>query len=289
MSQHDNPADIRSAKAYIQKVDKTDFLETLNTQREELEMPKLNNAPETEMLAELDTIVGALEMVEADMDFSELDDLVQEEIVEETLEASNEVPETLDDDLLADLDMSVQRAATYAAQTSAAMPDLEETKTVNATAGTQKTKVRVTKTAAAPRAPRDLISVPAEFFKCSPTDDADDAKTKMIAARPTQVKIAEKFDQLFAAISVGKRPSVYVSKAFEVLEAKGIMTTADLVTAYKLSGLGEGTARSQTGQIMELFKITGIATRTGQTLTSVPTSQVAERLRRLPATPAATV
>ena len=101
------------------------------------------------------------------------------------------------------------------------------------------------------------------------------------ALKPAQVKIAEKFENLFTALSVGKAPSTYVMIAFKLLDEKKTVTSADIVAAYKASGLGEGTARSQSGQIMHLFATVEIATRVGQTLTLNASSTIADRIRKV--------
>ena len=67
--------------------------------------------------------------------------------------------------------------------------------------------------------------------------------------------------------------------AFKLLDEKKSATSADIIAAYKASGLGEGTARSQSGQIMHLFHVVGIADRANQVLTLKEDSKIAERLR----------
>ncbi len=59
------------------------------------------------------------------------------------------------------------------------------------------------------------------------------------------------------------------------------MTSADLIACYKAAGLGDGTARSQTGQIMALFAAVKIADRIGQTLTLRADSTLATKIRGL--------
>lgn len=217
------------------------------------------------------------------------------EIIEEpVIEAAGEV----DEDFLNDLDLTVKRQASYEAQTAEEMPDIEETKAENA-AGIKVKKARtVTKAprvaaSATPRAPRDLASVPAEFFLLNLSHSTDAAeveqnKVDVMAKRPGQVKIAEKFDNLFVAISAGRKPSTYVMQAYSALVAAGELTSAQIVATFKAAGLGDGTAQSQTGQIMVLFDTVGIAKRSGQKLTLLPESYVASRLNALTATAAPT-
>lgn len=108
--------------------------------------------------------------------------------------------------------------------------------------------------------------------------DLDANKQAVIASRPKQVKVAEKFDKLFLALDAGRPQSRYVDLAFEYLEQHKTFSQADLVKHYACS-MGEGTARAQAGQIMVLFDVLGIASRTKQTLTTLPHSKIAERLR----------
>lgn len=222
-------------------------------------------------------------------DLDSMGDVEEPEITE--LAPAGDVTE----EALADLDITLQQQEAYAAQ--------ESTITVNekieAPAGEVKPKksgstgsTRTTSsTPAAPRPSRELSSVADSAFALSTDADLTDAdankaaKDAMIAARPAQVKIAEKFDQLFACLAAGKPASTYVMAALTALDAKAgaAMTSADLIAHYKAAGLGDGTARSQTGQIMELFRITGVATRTGQSLVANDKSLVAKRLREIAA------
>lgn len=96
--------------------------------------------------------------------------------------------------------------------------------------------------------------------------------------RPAQVKVAEKFDNLFQAIELGNKPSRYVVTGYTLLKANGTMTSADLIGAMKAEGLGDGTARSQTGQVLALFAAVGIANRAGQVLTLRADSTIAKKL-----------
>lgn len=243
----------------------------------------------------------ALDAVLADFD---LDDAAEgadaEEMILETtpedeaeLEAAEEAaltsPAVLADDDLADLDLALAKTELYEEQQSSTVATTELPEPTAA----KQTKARGAKKASAgtgaARTPRDIAKVGDEFFVLAgdpaamSEDDLKAARDATMKLRPLQVKVAEKFDNLFTALSVGKAPSVYVMVAFNLLESKGSMTSADVVGAYKASGLGEGTARSQSGQIMNLFATVGIATRSGQTLTLRSDSKIAERLRSLPA------
>lgn len=238
--------------------------------------------------------IEALDSVLADLNF---DDDAGEEVVEGIIEETpaeavveavvEEATGVLADDELADLDLALSRKEIYEEQTSA---QIESVEPVEPTAPKLPKKARAASTGAkTARVPRDISTVADEFFVLSgdPATMSDEDKAKARAAtmalKPSQVKVAEKFENLFTALSVGKAPSTYVMTAFATLEAKKSVTSGDIVGAYKAIGLGEGTARSQSGQIMNLFATVGIATRSGQTLTLRSDSLVAERLRSLPA------
>lgn len=155
-------------------------------------------------------------------------------------------------------------------------------------------KTKRAKSAKAPKAKiaRDLSDLPALTFSVN-VGDAADAGTKdaMIALRPTQKKIAEKFDNLFVSIAAGKKPSVYTMACLNALKTAKTVTSTDLVGALKAATVGvgkskgatynEGTARSQAGQMMALFAVVGIATRVKQTLTFNPNSAIAAKLSAL--------
>lgn len=150
---------------------------------------------------------------------------------------------------------------------------------------------RVAKAKAAPIV-RDLSAIDPSFFQLSLGDTTTDAayRTSVIARRPTQKKIAEKFDNVFISVAAGREPSVYVMDLFKILDADKTIDSKTLVAKMEKIGKRIGitgvtynvsTARSQVGQIMELFPALGIATRTGQTLSMNGDSVIAERLRKL--------
>ncbi|CAO3459608.1 hypothetical protein [Azospirillum argentinense] len=118
-------------------------------------------------------------------------------------------------------------------------------------------------------------------------DLSDTARLKeiVLAQRPAQKKIAEKFDNILCNIASGRLPSVYTMVAYNVVKAKGTATSADIVAAMT-GGAGPkaysiGTARSQTGQLMALFDTLKIAKRSGNTLTLNPNSTLAAAIDRL--------
>ena len=215
-----------------------------------------------------------------------------------------------DDDLLSDLDMTPALEAESDAEIMRALDSSDEaaieiageiadayTETATSTGGVEaveaapvaaekEKKVRKARTTASPtavRAPKDLASIDAAVFELGTGADKD----AVIALRPTQKKIGEKFDNLFQAIAAGKKPSVYVMACFDVLDTKGEATSSELVAALKASssrkgsGYDDGTARSQVGQVMVLFNTVGVAERDGQKLTLNRESPVAMKLKAL--------
>lgn len=136
---------------------------------------------------------------------------------------------------------------------------------------------------------RDLNELPAETFRLSLHADADQAA--VIASRPSQKKIAEKFDNIFVALNAGKAPSTYTMKVFGFLKAQNVLTGGELVKLMTASSkvttkivktdtIDATTSASQVGQMMVLFNVLGIATRVGQTLTLNPDSAIAAKLEK---------
>lgn len=226
-----------------------------------------------------------LDALEAALDDFNLEEVIEaggetdagEEIVEETVETT-----VISEAEMGDLESTIERTEAYASQESTPIADPA------AAPATPAKAAKTPRAASAPRAPRasrDLNTIDDPFFvlegSLSALTVSPTAKAETIALRPAQVKIAEKFDNLFSAIAVGAAPSTYVMAAFKLLDEKKTVTSADLIGAYKASGLGEGTARSQTGQIMALFAAVKIASRGGQALTLNANSTIAERLRAI--------
>lgn len=226
---------------------------------------------------DLDSLLDDLDIQDASPD--SIEEIV-EEIEETTAEASAEVT----DEDLEGVNADLEREEVYATQESTGDVDagaVEEKKTEKGK------KASGQKRQSTPRTPRDMNSVAPEFFvlegdlsKMS-DDDKNKAKVDTIAANPTQKKIAEKFENLFTSISAGKAPSRYVVDAFKFLNGKKTMSSSDLIAHYQAAGLGTGTARSQSGQIMNLFAAVKIASRSNQTLTLNEKSVVADRLRKI--------
>lgn len=186
--------------------------------------------------------------------------------------------EVTEDDL-EELTETLARQAAYQAQEATTAPVALVTPTADdkASKPARQKAAKSPKAAGAAKTPRkslaDLNEAVFEIIVGAPAD-----KAAVLAKRPLQVKIAEKFDNLFLALDAGKEPSSYVVTAMKVLTKTGTMTSADLIAAYRGEGLKDGTARSQTGQIMELFNVVGIALRAGQMLTLRADSSIAARL-----------
>jgi hypothetical protein len=216
-----------------------------------------------------------------------VDDTVVEEIIEEGSTEVSAMDGALADDLLRDLDIGLEVIEGYEATEAGDTVDPDAAKAAKkADKPAKAAKAPKEKKEGAVRTPRDVSTVAPEFFALTePAADADleAIKSATMALKPTQKKIAEKFDNLFTSLSVNKAPSTYVMIAFGLLDEKKSVTSTDIVAAYKAADLGEGTARSQSGQIMNLFATVGIATRAGQVLTLNADSKIAQRIRSLPA------
>jgi hypothetical protein len=136
-----------------------------------------------------------------------------------------------------------------------------------------------------PKIERDLSALDDSVFQLVKDGPID--KAAVIALRPAQKKVAEKFDNLFTSLAACRKPSVYTMACFNVLVDKGEVTSSDLVAAMKAAAsrsggaYSDGTARSQVGQLMNLFGAVGIATRAGNKLTFNKDSQIAASLQVL--------
>lgn len=236
--------------------------------------------------AQLDDLLDDLEL--DGLDGAEISDEVEEIVLEgEVIVEANGV--VTDDDLetvdLVDLEMNIDREEGYAAQESELTISEKPAEAV-AQAKVKPTSTKAPRAPAGPRTPRDMASLDAKVFVLEgdatsmDTSDLDANKAAVMAALPSQKKIAEKFENLFAALHAGKQPSVYVVQAFKLLDAKKTVTGADITTLFKAS-YKQGTAQSQSGQIMTLFEVTKIATRQRNTLVLNDNSTVAERLREI--------
>lgn len=196
----------------------------------------------------------------------------------------------ISDDELQAVDTEIAKTEAYEAQAAAATPgtgtvDLSGEKPKKAKKEPKGKKAKST----APAAPRDLSSLADGAFVLTAAPPADLAANRatVMAARPGQKKIAEKFDNLILSVAQGKSPSKYTMDCFRALQAKGTITQGELVAALRSlnsnrgSVYSEGTARSQVGQFMVLANVLGIATRTKNTLTMNSDSAFADALAKL--------
>lgn len=215
------------------------------------------------------------------------------------VEAAKEFIDILASDEMDDLNMALEIAENYNGQTSTPISSTEPTETDAKAAKAANKTTRTTRAArVAKPSVKDLSAVGPEFFVRKGTvaqiafmEDADVQAEKVatIAAKPDQVKVQEKFENVLLSLAAGKLPSSYTMVAFNVLEAKGEVTIADLVAAYKATpkggnstdNLGEGTARAQAGQMGALLPALGLAERVGKSLKLVADSTIAERIRAL--------
>jgi len=246
---------------------------------------KYEGAEEDETLQSLQDLIEPAPTEDDGADTGLGDLALEAELVaaaEGTVEPEAEPVAEVDEEAgLAALEFELDKAELYgSAKSIAADPE--------ATPPEPKKRTRAASSGVA-RVPRDISSVADEFFvlEGDPASISDLSANRAAteALRPTQKKVAEKFDNLFTAISVGKEPSRYVTIAFALLREKTTFTSAELVAAYRApgartatEGYDVGTASSQAGQIMNLFSAVKLASRTGQTLTQNPDSLLFKRL-----------
>jgi hypothetical protein len=224
----------------------------------------------TASMDDIDAVLGTLDIDAAD-DAAEIEEIIEEAPADL---AELEIKDDPADEELRALEVDLTKAEVYEAATSEV--GLEEPVAVEKKAKAPKEKKA--KAPAAPKMERDLTALPASAFVLTEGADEEADKTGLLAKRPSQKKIAEKFDATIAALHAGRKASVYVMDCFAVLKDKKTATSSDLVAALKTKGYSDGTARSQAGQIMVLFNLLGIATRTGQTLTLNEDSVFAQKL-----------
>lgn len=219
----------------------------------------------------------------------EIEELVEgDTAVEEIgLSAMGELDETDE----AALEMVIAKDEVYAEQESSEVLD-EPVAVIKEKKAKAAKAPKAPRAAAAPKAPaptRDPAMLPESAFILTPAHSAIDPevnKADVLASRPLQKKIAEKFDNLLVSLAAGRAPSVYTMDCFRVLDLKKSCTSGDLVAALcattKRGGSDTysiGTARSQVGQCMELFKVLGIADRAKSALTLNEDSLLAVQLR----------
>jgi len=248
-------------------------------------------------IAELDNLLDGLDVSASDASVEELIEAVDEAVGASQPAIDDTLGElVLNDEEIRKVEAAIEREEAYQEQESTVVASTTP-------AAPAQTVVKAAKTPRAPstpRTPRDLKNIDAKHFVLEgavPSDPAvlDKAKTDTLGLIPKQKKVAEKFENLFGAIAAGKAPSTFVVIAFNLLEKQGSISSADLVAAYKspgaksdTEGYNEGTARSQAGQIMNLFDAVKIATRTKQALARNQNSTVAASLRAILNPPAQT-
>lgn len=273
------PADFRDVDRYNENINENIDVNAIAEERND--MPKTTQVttgesqPNPEML---ESLLDDLDLGAASSEPIEEDVVVEEDVVIEDGPAAE-----LDDEELRTLEADITRTEAYAAQTSKGDvdPNAPEEAKKNGKAAKANAAPKAAKTAGTPRAPRDLSALDEAHFELEDGVAAD--KAAVMASVPKQKKIAEKFENLFGAIAAGRKPSVFVTTAFALLDAKTTITSTDIVNAYKSGSdpYSEGTARSQAGQIMHLFDTVKIATRSKQTLTLNAKSTVAAKLRKI--------
>ena len=219
-----------------------------------------------------------------------IDDLTEiEASAEEFVEEVIKEPADLDPAAIDMLAVDLTRGEIYAeSESDGTVEELVEPEASEevAAAPIKAKKVRAAGVPKKPAIERDLSALPDEAFRTSTLTAPD--RAVLMAQRPSQKKITEKFDQTIIALAAGRKPSCYVMDCFAILDAKKTVTSAELVAALLSMKVksgernySDGTARSQVGQIMVLFQVLGIAGRIGQSLNLLSHSRFAEHLRAL--------
>ena len=181
------------------------------------------------------------------------------ETVEAVEELSMQDIEEIEVEEFAELSAADEHAIEQAAETAAIREEVYASAPVSDVVDSVPTpapeKMRKAKSASATKTPkieRDLSSLPDATFALTTGDEPN--KSAVLALRPTQKKIAEKFENLFISLNAGRQPSVYTMVCYRAAKAApGAIKMADLVAALQASGYSTGTARSQAGQIATLF------------------------------------
>jgi len=250
----------------------------------------------------VEALLGELEIGDAET-LNAIEEIVEPEndaedegVPEELTAAADPVPEVLNADDAAALDADLARAESYEET-----PASSVTTDAPAAAALEKpvasTKAaRATKPAATPRVGVNNLKPEAFVLTTDVPADLETNKTAVLATRPTQKKIADKFDNLLVSIAGNRRPSTYTMDCFEILAAKRSVTSGDLVKGLMAMNrrdgtktYSEGTARSQAGQIMVLFDVLKIAKREKQGLAINDESTLVLALTDLLTAPAAGV
>lgn len=176
------------------------------------------------------------------------------------------------------LDVELAKAEAYAEHESST--SIEEAPKKAPSERKNAKKAKATKPPSVPRV-RSVADLDAGAFVLTTDEPADLEANKLavLATRPTQKKIAEKFDNVLISAAAGKAPSTFVVDCFKILDTKKEVSSSELVAALLLDGYSDGTARSQAGQIMALFDVLKIADRSAMKLTLRKDSTLAELYR----------
>ena len=263
-------------------------IETMANAHVNASVPAQTAADIEELLADLDLdteLSASADVVEEDV----IEEEAVEAVADEPVEATEEI-EDLDIDVDS-LEIAMKRSKSYSEQESEANAASDATAAVveakaKAASAPKPRAAKAPRAASSkPRAAKSLADVGAEYFVLEGDPAAldqqalDDNKAAVIATPITQIKVKEKFDNVITSLARGALPSVYVVQAFKLLDQKGTVTSQDVTAMYKANGLKQGTATAQQGQIMNLFDLLKIATRSKAQLTLNTNSQIAKRIR----------
>lgn len=230
-----------------------------------------------------------------DLDVQELnaiEELEPEAIEElEELDCAPEELEELSESDEAALDLAEIRDEVYATGEASDTVPVEEPEAVAKAPKERKARdpsAKKAKSPATPKVPaveRSLSALPESVFVLDAVEPADLTANKLavLAARPTQKKIGEKFDNFFPALNANRAPSVYGMHIFRALNvaSAGSMTMKDMVAALQANGYTIGTARSQAGQIAFLFMLLRVTEHVGGAYKLIPGSPIAAKLNAL--------
>lgn len=199
----------------------------------------------------------------------ELEEIVRESYEETAQELAGSAPSTCTEE-----DKEIAMAEAVAESDSKAS---DESELAPKPAGTSKAKSR----AGGCAKPSEALKVRLggiEAVQATLIHKPEDAKldadklSELIAARMAEIdkapkKVAEKLVNAYAHLTTGGSLSVYTELALELILTKGEITSKDIFDRYLARPWSEGTARSQSGQLMQVLPMMGIAKREGQKLT----------------------
>lgn len=227
------------------------------------------------------SIESAMASLEAEFGIDEIEEVEEVQEIEEL--------ETSSTDDLTDLTEEIGKLEAYEEMAPAADVTMDAADVAEVVKKAKAPKApKAAKAAKAPKVERDLTALPLETFVLVEGEAAtEENRDAVIAMRPTQVKIADKFDRLFQSIAAGRRPDTFIAQALQIIQDAGSITGAGLKKAFegKTTGKGEvygaGTAASQAGQIMKLFPLLEMVTVAGKEVTFNPNSPVVKKVLAL--------